>query len=101
MLGSGTTDGCFGTVDLTKTVVENETLVSSAGMTEAFFVTVMTAEGCRKLDFTGVITVPPTKNTITTKVSKGDRDGTFIVYVTSTQAFYEEDNERLTVFLDG
>lgn len=48
-------DACFGDVDVTKTKVENNTIVTNAGKKAVFFVTVATSKGCRKIDFTGTV----------------------------------------------
>jgi hypothetical protein len=43
----------FGTVDVSKTLIENSTVIGQAGQPSLFFVTVMTDKGCRKVDFNG------------------------------------------------
>jgi hypothetical protein len=91
MLGSGETDGCFGTVDVSKTLIENSTVIGQAGQPSLFFVTVMTDKGCRKVDFNGQVSVVNSNSDIETKVVQGDQDGVYIIYVKTDKAFYEND----------
>jgi hypothetical protein len=65
MIGQGAdvrVDGCFGAVDVTKTLIENTTYYGTAGEKDMFFVTVRTANACRKVDFTGKITAATTNS---------------------------------------